>query len=87
MTDGKMVRAMRLGESGWALLATPVQFVPQADGTIVIGVFAVGARDSGLVAANEPRAELLIEFGRFKTEDVARALAAADEAQRPALTG
>lgn len=82
--EGQMVRALRLGASGWALLATPIQFVPQADGTISIGIVAIGTRDNALVG-NEPRAAMLIEFGRFKQEDIAAALAAADQAAKPAL--
>lgn len=86
MSEGQMVRALKLGDSGWALLGTPVQFVPQADGTIIIGICAVGVRDSALVASNEPRSALLIEFGRFKMEDVARLLAQADQAMRPPIS-
>lgn len=82
---GQMVRVLRLGSSAWALLATPVQFLPQADGTIVIGITAVGCRESSLVGGNEPRVALLLEFGRFKQDDVAALLEAADKAVRPAL--
>jgi hypothetical protein len=85
-TEGQMVRALRLGDSGWALLGAQVQFVPLPDGTIVFGVVGIGARDNALVN-NEPRAVLLIELGRFKQEEVAAVLAQADEAKRPALVG
>lgn len=84
-TEGQMVRALRLGDSGWALLGTPVQFVPQGDGTIIVGIVAIGTRDNALVG-NEPRCAMIVEFGRFKAEDVAAALAQADEAACPALS-
>jgi hypothetical protein len=82
----QMVRALRLGDSGWALLGCQVQFVPMEDGTVVIGVVAIGARDNTLVG-NEPRGVMLLELGRFKADDIAGALAQADQAARPALNG
>jgi hypothetical protein len=72
----QMVRALRLGDSGWAM----------EDGTVVIGVVAIGARDNTLVG-NEPRGVMLLELGRFKADDIAGALAQADQAARPALNG
>lgn len=87
MTPGpNMVRALRLGETGFALVRFELHHVPMQDGTIAIGVVAVGARDNALVD-NAPRAAMMFELCRIPAEDIGRALAAADAAARPALDG
>jgi hypothetical protein len=86
MNTNGMVRALKLGDSGWALLGAHVQVVPQPDGTLAVGIVLIGARDNALVN-NEPRAAFVHELFRCQPGDVASVLAQVEQAARPALDG
>lgn len=85
---GQMVRALKLGETGWALLDARLHIAPAPDNPnkIMVGIMLVGARDNALVD-NAPRAIFVHELFRFEPEEAGALLTQADQAARPALDG
>jgi hypothetical protein len=88
MNNGGMVKALKLGDTGWALLGAQLHVAPAPDapGFLVVGVAMIGARDNALVN-NEPRAAMVHELFRCRVEDAAGVFAQVESASRPALDG